>query len=60
MDEMAQRYYNIIESLATIFTIDQGKIKVLLMRKKSEPYKGYWILPGGIVANNETIEDNLL
>jgi len=60
VDEMAQRYYNIIESLATIFTIDQGKIKVLLMRKKSEPYKGYWILPGGIVANNETIEDNLL
>ena len=60
MDVLAQRFYNIIDSLATFFTIDQGKIKVLLMRKKSEPYKGYWILPGGIVANNETIEDNLL
>lgn len=60
MDETTQRYYNIIESLVSIFTIDGGIIKVLLLRKKSEPYKGYWILPGGIVANDETIEENLL
>lgn len=49
-----------LESLISIFTVDRGNMKVLLMRKKEEPYKGYWILPGDIVNKNETIEDNVV
>lgn len=59
MDTVVEKYYNILESLASIFTIDKGEVKVLLIRKRSEPYKGYWILPGGIISNEETIEENI-
>lgn len=59
MDSSTEKYYNILESLVSIFTIDKGDVKVLLIRKKSDPYKGYWILPGGIVSREETIEENV-
>ena len=29
------------------------------MHKKTEPYKGYWVLPGSLLSNNETLEDNI-
>ena len=51
---------NTVETLVNIFTIDKGQVKILLLRKKDEPYKGYWILPGGIVSNNETVENNVI
>lgn len=49
----------LIETLIGIYTIDKGKIKILLMRKKTDPYKGYWILPGSIANNFESLEDNI-
>lgn len=52
-------YYNLLETLVSIFTVDKGVLKVLLMRKKTEPYKGYWLLPGALVPNRETIEDTI-
>lgn len=51
---------NTVETLVNIFTIDKGQVKILLLRKKDDPYKGYWILPGGIVSNNETVENNVI
>ena len=59
MDEYKQQFSQLLETLIGIFTIDKGKIKVLLIRKKNEPYKGYWILPGAMVKNDETIENNI-
>jgi ADP-ribose pyrophosphatase YjhB (NUDIX family) len=44
-----EEYINILEVLGTIFTIDKGVVKVLLQRKRTEPYRGYWILPGDFV-----------
>ncbi len=49
----------LLETLIGIFTVDKGKIKVLLMHKKTEPYKGYWILPGSVLNSDETLEDNV-
>lgn len=60
MDSSTEKYYNILESLISIFTIDKGEVKVLLLRKKSEPYRGYWILPGNIISRNETLEENIV
>lgn len=54
-----KNYNNIIETLVSIFTVEDGEIKVLLLRKKTEPYKGYWILPGELVKNDETLEDSI-
>lgn len=49
----------ILETLIGIFSVNKGKIKILLMRKKDDPYKGHWILPGSILNVNETLEDNV-
>ena len=48
-----------VETLIGIFTIDKGKIKVLLQRKKDEPYKGYWTLPSEYL-NDNSLDDNIL
>lgn len=49
----------VLEVLANIFTIENGEFKILLVRKKREPYKGYWILPGGIVRKDKTLEETI-
>ena len=41
----------------SIFTIDKGKFKVLLIKRKNEPFKNKWILVGGCAYNNETAEE---
>jgi 8-oxo-dGTP diphosphatase len=46
-----------IHVISTIFTIENGIVKILLARRKKEPYKGEWILVGGACYNNEDIDD---
>ena len=59
MSTFTKDYNNFLETLITIFTVDKGSLSVLLVRKKDEPYKGYWILPGNMLKNTETLEDNI-
>lgn len=59
MSTFAKDYVNYLETLITIFTVDKGEVKVLLVRKSDDPYKGYWILPGSMLKNTETLEDNI-
>lgn len=54
-----EEYSVILETLISIFTVENGDIKVLLMKKKTDPYRGYWILASNILKNKETIEDNI-
>ena len=54
-----EEYSVILETLISIFTVENGNIKVLLMKKKTDPYRGYWILPSNILKTTETIEDNI-
>ncbi len=43
---------------SVVFTRDvEGRILVLLIQRKSEPFKGGWALPGGFVDYNENLED---
>ena len=57
---MALKEYSMqLEGLISIFTADKSTLKVLLVRKTTDPYKGYWVLPGDLIRNDETIEDNL-
>lgn len=46
-----------IEALVSIFTIVDGKFKVLLFRKKKDPYKGYWILLSDFLGKENTLEE---
>lgn len=44
-----------IHVISSIFTIEKGVTKVLLIRKKSGPYKDKWSLVGGALYNNEDL-----
>ena len=38
-----------------IFTIDKGGLKILLVKRKLEPFKGTWALPGGFIKKGENL-----
>ncbi len=40
-----------------IFTIKGKELKVLLVKRKIEPYKDRWAIPGGFVKINESLEE---
>ncbi|MDP1695886.1 MAG: NUDIX domain-containing protein [archaeon] len=40
-----------------IFTILEGELKVLLVKRALEPFKGRWAIPGGFVRIAESLED---
>lgn len=48
-----------IHVIASIFTVQKGEIKVLLVKRKNEPFKGMWSLVGGALYNNETLLEGL-
>lgn len=42
---------------AVVFGYDQEKgVSVLLIKRKNEPFKKMWALPGGLVLNDETLD----
>src|SRR5512142_3328984 len=40
-----------------VFGFDDAELKVLLIERALEPFKGKWALPGGFVRVDETIDD---
>lgn len=48
-----------IHVICSIFTIEKGEIKVLLIKRKNNPYNGMWALVGGALYNNEEVENGL-
>jgi 8-oxo-dGTP diphosphatase len=40
-----------------VFGFDAGELKVLLIQRAFEPFKGKWALPGGFVRVEETLDD---
>lgn len=41
---------------AVVFGYDAGNISVLLVKRKYEPFKDGWAIPGGFVLENENLE----
>src|SRR5688572_10419357 len=40
-----------------IFGFDEGELKVLLIQRGLDPFKGKWALPGGFVRLEETLDE---
>ncbi|MCB9852211.1 MAG: NUDIX hydrolase [Phycisphaerales bacterium] len=40
-----------------VFGLDADRLQVLLIRRKSDPFKDRWALPGGFVDMDEALED---
>ena len=48
-----------VHVISNIFTIDKGVIKILLIKRKYDPYKDKWALVSGALYNDEDIIDGL-
>ncbi len=48
-----------IHIITSIFTVESGITKVLLIKRKNEPYKDMWALVGGALYNNEDLMDGV-
>ena len=46
-----------IDTIVSLFTIINGDIKILLFKKATEPYKGYWMLPTTSLDKEESIDN---
>ena len=42
---------------AVVFGFFENKAKLLLIKRKKEPFKGKWALPGGFIEIDEELED---
>ncbi len=42
---------------AAVFTLSGNKVRLLLIKRKNEPFKGKWALPGGFVGIDEELDD---
>ena len=40
-----------------VFGFDEGDLKVLLIRRDADPFRGKWALPGGFVKMDESLEE---
>lgn len=40
-----------------IFTLLEGELKVLLIKRRHSPYEGMWAIPGGFVRRGESLEE---
>lgn len=49
--------FAILATDVVIFTIDEGTLKVALVKSSSPDFKNLWALPGGLVKPSEPIED---
>ena len=48
-----------IHVICTLFTVDKGIVKVLLIKRKNDPFKDKWALVGGALYNNEDLLEGL-
>ena len=49
-----------IHVITALFTVEQGITKVLLIKRKNEPFLGDWVLTGGALYKNEDLEAGAL
>ncbi len=48
-----------IHGIVSIFTVEKGTVKILLIQRKKEPFKNMWSLVGGAIYNNEDLIDGV-
>jgi len=41
-----------------VFTIVEKSLNVLLVQRQTQPYQGYWSIPGGFIYAGETLEES--
>jgi dTMP kinase len=55
--EMAANDTGVLAAIVIFRETPENGIEVLITKRGSSPFKGWWALPGGHVEENETVED---
>jgi len=55
--QIAPRTNAAVSADVVIFTIYEGRLSVLLVRRVTAPYAGLWCLPGGLLDEGEALDD---
>jgi 8-oxo-dGTP diphosphatase len=42
---------------AVVFAVRKDEVKLLLINRKNEPFKGQWAIPGGFIGIDEELDD---
>ena len=50
----------VITTNVVVFTLRDGSLKVLLVRRGNEPFKSMWALPGGPLGADENLDDSAM
>lgn len=50
----------VITTNVVVFTLRDGSLKVLLVRRGNEPFKSMWALPGGHLGSDEDLDDSAM
>lgn len=51
------KYSPSVTTDVVVFTIENDELKVLLIKRPDEPFKGYWALPGGFIHESENTHE---
>jgi 8-oxo-dGTP diphosphatase len=43
--------------IVAIFTVDDDELRVLLISRSAEPFRGLWSLPGGVLAPDQSLDE---
>ena len=54
---MAEAQHPRVAADVAVFAFLDGAMNVLLVRRRYEPYESYWALPGGLLEQDETLEE---
>lgn len=52
-------YESTITVDCAVFGFQDNEVKLLLVKRSIEPYKNYWLLPGGIMGEGQTLEESV-
>ncbi|MFP5470575.1 MAG: NUDIX hydrolase [Bacteroidia bacterium] len=60
MDKSLQKYFTLAFSIdCVVFGFDGEDLKVLLIERGEEPFKGFWALPGDLIHPKEHLETSV-
>lgn len=58
MKKVNRKYkHAVIAADVILFKLIDGKLKVLLIEMKKDPFRGMWAMPGGLVSGDEAVDD---
>lgn len=55
--DISIEYHPNVTVTPLIFTVNDGKFEVLLIKRTREPYQGLWALPGDFIQENEGLDE---